>query len=72
MLAIVCACNHWRHYVEGATYGIRVVTNHLNLRKFLTMKTLLQQKARWWEVFSGLDLAIKYCEKKNNPVDRPS
>ena len=71
MLAIVCACKHWRHYLEGATYGIRVVTNHLNLHKFLTTKTLLRRETRWWEVFSSLDLAIEYCEGKNNQADGP-
>ena len=69
ILAIVCACKHWKNYVEGAMYGIWVVTNHLNLCKFLTTKTLLRQEARWWEIFSGLDLAIEYCEGKSNPVD---
>ena len=48
------------------------MTNHLNLRKFLTTKTLSRREARWWEVLSGLDLVIEYCEGKNNPADEPS
>ena len=47
MLAIVEACKHWRHYLEGALYSVRVVTDYLNLQKFLTTKTLSRRKTRW-------------------------
>ena len=69
MLAIVEACKHWRHYLEGSTYSVKVVTDHLNLCKFLTTKTLSRREARWWERLSGLDLAIEYREGKKNSVD---
>ena len=69
MLAIIEACKHWRHYLESAIYSVRVVTDHLNLRKFLTTKILSRREARWWECLSGLDLAIKYYKKKHNPAD---
>ena len=72
MLAIVEACKHWRHYLKESMYSVRVVSDHLNLRKFLSTKTLSRKEARWWERLSGLDLAIKYCEKKHNPADGPS
>ena len=51
-------------------YSVRVVTNCLNFCKFLSTKTLSRKEARWWERFSGLDLAIEYCEKKHNSADR--
>lgn len=47
MLAIVKCCKEWRYYLKGATYFIRVVTNHCNLKMFLTTKTLNKQEARW-------------------------
>ena len=72
MLAIVETCKHWRHYLERSMYSVRVVTDHLNLRKFLSTKTLSRKKAKWWECLSGLDLAIEYCEGKHNPADGPS
>ena len=31
LLPIVDAVKHWRHYLEGATYPITVLTNHSNL-----------------------------------------
>ena len=31
MLTVVESCKHQKHYLKGATYSIRVVTNHINL-----------------------------------------
>ena len=44
MLAIVEACKHWQHYLEDATYKVRMITNHCNLRMFLTIKNLTRAK----------------------------
>lgn len=71
MLVIVEVCKHWKHYLKSAVYNIQIATNYLNFHKFLTTKTFLQHKTKWWERFSGLNLAIKYCEGKNNPANRP-
>ena len=30
MLAVIEDCKHWRYYLEGATYSIQVVINHMN------------------------------------------
>lgn len=62
MLAIVEAYKYWKHYLKGAMYSVWIVTDHSNFHKFLTTKTFLQYKAKWWEHFSGLDLAIEYGE----------
>ena len=72
MLAIIEGCKYWRHYLEGSTYLVCVVTNHCNLWTFLTGKTLSRKEARWWKKLSGLDLVIEYCLGKKNPADRPS
>ena len=55
MLAIVEACKQWRHYLEGAMHPIRVITDHCNLRTFITTKNLSRREARWWERLSSLD-----------------
>ena len=31
ILAVVEGCKHWRYYLEGAIYNIRVITNYMNL-----------------------------------------
>ena len=46
ILAIVEACNEWRHYVEGATHQVVVITDHANLRKFLVDKQLNRSEAQ--------------------------
>ena len=40
MLAIVGAFKHWRHYLEGAAQAVRVLTDHNNLKGFITLKQL--------------------------------
>ena len=46
MLTIIERCKHWRHYLEGSTYLVCMVTNHNNLWIFLTGKTLFCKEAR--------------------------
>ena len=72
MLAIVEAAKQWRHYLEGSIHKIQVITDHCNLKTFLTTKDLSRREARWWERLSGLDLAIEYRPGKLNPADGPS
>ena len=72
MLAIVEACKNWRHYLEGANFPVKVLTDHGNLRTFFTTKTLSRREARWWERLSSLDLQLEYRPGRNNPADGPS
>ena len=46
ILVIVEAYKHWRHYLEGVTYKVHMITNHCNLRIFFTTKNLTRCKAR--------------------------
>ena len=72
LLAIVMACKQWRHYLEGAKYPVRVLTDHNNLRHFLSTQPLSGRKARWWELLSGYHLSIDYRPGPQNPADGPS
>jgi hypothetical protein len=47
MLAIVMSCRHWQHYLEGARYPVEVLTDHHNLQRFMTTKSLTGRQARW-------------------------
>ena len=40
LLAIVMAFKQWRHYLEGSQYLIEVITDHNNLKYFMTTKEL--------------------------------
>jgi len=46
LLAIFEAFKMWRHYLEGSTLPIDVVTDHKNLEYFSTTKVLTRQQAR--------------------------
>jgi hypothetical protein len=60
MLAIVMSCCHWCHYLEGARHPVEVLTDHYNLQRFMTTKSLTRRQARWWETLSGYNLYIVY------------
>jgi len=47
MLAIICALEEWRHFLEGATYPVEIWTDHKNLEYFMTAKKLNRRQARW-------------------------
>jgi len=40
MLAIICALEEWRHFLEGATHPVEIWTDHKNLEYFMTAKKL--------------------------------
>ena len=40
LLAIVEAFKQWRHYLEGSRYPVTVLSDHANLRAFMTTKEL--------------------------------
>jgi len=40
MLAIICALEEWRHFLERATHPVEIWTDHKNLKYFMTVKKL--------------------------------
>jgi len=46
LLAIFEAFKIWRHYLEGSTSPIDIVTDHKNLEYFSTTKILMHRQAR--------------------------
>lgn len=72
LLAIVAAFKQWRHYLEGSTYIIEVLTDHNNLVAFQTLKSLNGRQARWAITLSGYDFVIIHRPGKRNPADAPS
>jgi transposase InsO family protein len=72
MLAIVSAFKQWRHYLEGSRYPITVLSDHANLRFFMTTKELNGRQARWAERLSAFDFVIQHRPGAKNPADAPS
>jgi hypothetical protein len=72
LLAIVAAFKHWRHYLEGSTYTVEVLTDHNNLVAFQKIKALNGRQARWAIALSEYDFIIVHRPGKKNPADAPS
>ena len=70
--AIVESFKTWRHYLEYAPSTIRVLSDHNNLRYFMTTKELSPKQARWAEELARFDFEIEYKPGANNPADGPS
>ena len=47
LLGIMMCCKQWRHYIRGAEYLVAIVTDHYNLRIFITTKGLVERQAKW-------------------------
>ncbi len=72
MLAIYAAFQEWRRYLEGSRYPIVVLSDHANLRYFMTTKALTRRQARWAEMLAVYDFVIEHRPGKSNPADAPS
>jgi hypothetical protein len=60
LLAIWEAFKIWRHYLEGPTYPVDVVTDHKNLEYFSTTKLLTRRQARWSEYLSTFNFILRF------------
>ena len=70
--AIVLAFRQWRQYLEHAAFTIRVLSDHNNLRYFMTTKELSPKQARWAEELSRFDFEVEYKPGPENAADGPS
>ena len=72
LLAIVESVKHWRHYLEGAQHTVTILSDHNNLRYFMTTRTLTRRQARWAITLSTIDFEIVHRPGSKNPADGPS
>jgi len=61
MLAIICALEEWRHFLEGARHPVEIWTDHKNLEYFMTAKKLNRCQARWSLYLACFDFKLTYC-----------
>jgi len=64
MLAIICALEEWRHFLEGATYPVEIWTNHKNLEYFMTAKKLNCHQARWSLHLAKFDFLLHHRPRR--------
>ena len=72
LLAIVMAFKQWRHYLEGSTHSVEVLTDYNNLHRFMNVKSLNGRQARWAVKFAAYNFVILHCSEKSNPADASS
>jgi transposase InsO family protein len=68
LLAIVIALREWRHHLSGASFTIRVVTDHKSLVHLQTQPHLSPRQRRWQEFLQEFNFIIEYQEGKHNAV----
>ena len=76
LMIIVRAFEKWRSKLEDFISSIEVITNHKNLKYFMSIKQLNRCQARWSEFFSCFNYRISYrsdtIEDKSNVLTRRS
>ena len=60
MLAIICALEEWRHFLEGARHLVEIWTDHKNLEYFMTAKKLNRRQARWSLYLACFDFKLTH------------
>src|SRR5437588_10212915 len=65
LLAIVTAFKVWHHHYHGSQFPIQVITDHNNLRYFMTTTKLNQRQVYWAEKLAQYDFQINYWPGKS-------
>jgi len=60
MLAIICALEEWKHFLEGAQHPVEIWTDHKNLEYFMTAKKLNCRQAHWSLYLARFDFKLIY------------
>ena len=66
LLAIVNACQTWRHYLRGTKFVLR--TDHASLKFFLTQPYFTARQGRWLELLQTFDMEIEHTPGWKNQV----
>ena len=60
LLAIFEVFKAWRHYLEGSSTPIDIVTDHKNLEYFSTTKILTRRQVHWSEYLHQFNMVIRF------------
>jgi hypothetical protein len=67
-LAIIKVLQHWRHWLEGTTEPICIITDHRNLEYFKNPHPLNRRQLWWLEQLTHFNYEISYCPGNMNSV----
>jgi transposase InsO family protein len=60
LLAIHECFREWRHLLQGAQHRVTVLTDHNNLKYFMSTKQLTRRQARWAEFMAEFDFVLTH------------
>ncbi|PIL30448.1 hypothetical protein GSI_07147 [Ganoderma sinense ZZ0214-1] len=66
MLAIICALQAWRHYLEGLPSVFEIQLDHKNLEYWKTAQNLTRRQARWALYLSWFEFVILHKPGTSN------
>ena len=68
LLGVIEAFKHWRHYLVGSSFPVKVRSDHKNLLFFRTSRILKPRHARWSEFLSQFRFEIAHIAGEKNSV----
>jgi len=63
---------HWRYYLEGSRNPVQVLSDHENLKIFMSTKALNRRQAHWAELLANYDFVLILIPGTKNSTDGPS
>lgn len=60
LLAIIESFHHWRHFLQGSFHKVVVISDHENLKYFMSTKRLNRRQGRWMLFLSEYDFVITH------------
>src|SRR5260370_10337825 len=76
MLAIMCALDKWRHFLEAVTEKFKILMDHWNIAYFRDAQKLNCQQAHWSLFLSHFDFSLchqpGWCRRDNRSPYKPS
>ncbi len=69
LVAIVESFRHWRDYLEPLYHTVEILTDHSNLRAFMSTNTLTRSHVQWPLDLSTFDFRLVYRKGILNPTD---
>ena len=72
LMAIVESFQDMHSWLIGSPHPISVISDHQNLKYFMSSQVLNHQQVRWSMFLSEFDFKLDYAPGKKNPADTPS
>jgi len=72
MLAVIASLREFRHWLSGTLSPVSVITDHNNLRYFMSQRQLNRRQSRWAMELSEFNFRLSYAPGNSNPADAPS